>query len=111
MKLPEIYADFNNLDDDGRIRLTTVGSITDIARLGIQLRDGLELVLATDDADDAGNRDDVLADAVIRYNEVDKCWVAQVNWDEVKNRSQREAEAARSSNGTARTAKKKREAR
>lgn len=112
MKLPEIYADFNNLDDEGRIRLTTLGSVTDIARLGIQLRDGLELTLATDDADDAGNRDDLMADAVVRYNRKDKCWVAEIDWDEVKNRSERErlrhVESGRSKNGKAKVVKKKR---
>lgn len=90
MKLPEIYGDFNNLDDHNRIRLTTLGSVTAIARLGIQLRDGLELTITMDDADDAGNPDDLTADAVIRYNDEEKCWVAQIDWDQVKNRSERE---------------------
>ena len=54
MKLPEIYADFNNLDGQNRIRLTTLGSLGDIARLGIQLREGLALTVTMDDADDAG---------------------------------------------------------
>jgi hypothetical protein len=70
-----------------------------ITRLGIQLRDGLNLTVRADDADDSGNPDDLMADAVIRYNEDDKCWVAQVKWEEVKNRSEREAETPRSSNG------------
>jgi len=55
MKSPEIYGDFNNLDGQNRIRLTTLGSLSDIARQGIQLRDGLALIVTTDDADDEGN--------------------------------------------------------
>ncbi len=113
VKTPEIYADFNNLDDDGRIRLTTLGSVTDIARLGIKLRAGLKLTLATDDADDQGNTDDLMADAVVQYNAEQKCWVAQIDWTQVKNRSERERLAAsrRSpgvKNGATATEKKRR---
>ena len=90
MKLHEIYGDFNNLDGQNRIRLTTLGSVSDIARLGIQLRDGLHLTITTDDADDDGNSDDLMADGVIRYNEKEKCWVAQIDWSNVQNRSERE---------------------
>jgi hypothetical protein len=90
MKLHEIYGDFHNLDDENRIRLTTLGSLSDIARLGIQLRDGLALTITADDADDDGNSDDLMADGVIRYNEKEKCWVAQIDWSKVQNRSERE---------------------
>ena len=90
MKLPEIYADFNKLDDQNRIRLTTLGSIEDIARQALQLRDGLPLIVTMDDADDDGNSDDLMADAIVRYNEKEKCWVAQIEWSSVKNRSERE---------------------
>ncbi|MBI2807072.1 MAG: hypothetical protein HYX68_18995 [Planctomycetes bacterium] len=100
MTKPEIYGDFNNLDSQNRIRLTTLGSIQDIARLGLHLKDGLALTVAMDDADDAGNPDDLMADAVVRYNEKEKCWVAQIDWSKVQNRSER----AESKNGELRAA-------
>jgi hypothetical protein len=107
----EIYGDFNNLDDENRIRLTTLGSLSDIARLGIQLREGLALTITADDADDDGNPDDLMADGIIRYNEKEKCWVAQIDWSKVHNRSEREtARSAKGSlgfrNGSAPRAKK-----
>ena len=90
MNLPEIYADFNNLDGENRLRLTTLGSLNDLARQGIQLKGGLALTVTTDDADDDGNSDDLMADAVIHFNAKEKCWVAQIDWSKVQNRSERE---------------------
>lgn len=111
MKLLEIYADFNNLDGQNRLRLTTLGSLGDIARQGIQLQEGLALTVTMDDADDNGESDDLMADAVIHYNEKEKCWVAQIDWSKVQNRSEREKAIAGkptlgSQNGSAPVAKK-----
>ena len=36
-----VYADFHNLDDQNRIRLTCAGTKDDLARLGIDLKDGM----------------------------------------------------------------------
>jgi hypothetical protein len=113
MKTPEIYGDFHNLDDDNRIRLTTFGTSRDLARLGLQLKDGMAVIVYMDDADDAGTRDDLMADAIIRYNKKEKCWVADLDWDKVCNRSEREKPKRRGrvhvmKNGAATTAKKKR---
>ena len=47
---PRIYADFQNLDDENRVRLNTRGTQQDLDRLGLELSDGLELTLCTDDA-------------------------------------------------------------
>jgi hypothetical protein len=91
MRLPEIYGDFHKLDDENRICLTTVGSRRDFAALNIEPRDGLRVTIYMDDADDAGNPDDLMADAVIRYNKKEKCWVAEIDWSKVQNRSERTA--------------------
>jgi hypothetical protein len=76
---PRVYADFQNLDDENRVRLDTAGTRHDLARLGLQLADGLSLTLYTDDADEGGRPDDLLVDAVIRVGD-DRGWVAQADW-------------------------------
>lgn len=78
---PRVYADFNNLDDENRIRLTTKGTTEDLRRLGINLFDGLPLTFYMDDADDQGNRDDLLIDGTVHFSAEDQCWVAKVAWD------------------------------
>ena len=52
MTPPRVYADFQNLDDQNRLRLTCPGTLQDLKREGIQLREGMALTLYTDDADD-----------------------------------------------------------
>lgn len=81
--LPKIYGDFHKLDDEGRIVLTTLGTVQDLARLGIQFSEGMLLTVYMDDADDEGNSDDIMVDGVAHYSAGDKYWVAEVNWDDV----------------------------
>jgi hypothetical protein len=85
--LPKIYADFHKLDDENRIVLTTVGTRNDLQRLGLQLVEGMPLTFYMDDADDQGNSDDIMVDGVARFSVADKCWVAEVKWDDVYHAS------------------------
>ncbi len=59
MNIPQVYADFQKLDDDNRLILTCRGTPQDLQRFGIQLRDGLRLTFYTDDADDEGRSDEL----------------------------------------------------
>jgi hypothetical protein len=43
MGIPKVYADFQNLDDLNRLRLTAAGTLQDLERQGIQLHEGLLL--------------------------------------------------------------------
>lgn len=45
MSRPMVYADFHNADAEGRLRLNTIGTIRDLSRRSITLRDGLALTL------------------------------------------------------------------
>ena len=54
MATPRVYADFQNLDDENRLRLTCAGTRRDLEQQGIKLREGLALTLYTDDANDEG---------------------------------------------------------
>jgi hypothetical protein len=82
-----IYADFQNLDDDNRLRLTCAGTRHDLERHGIELKEGLKLALYTDDADDQGHSDPLLADGVVHFNSTDQCWVAEIDWDALRHAS------------------------
>jgi hypothetical protein len=80
MQRPRIYADFQNLDDFNRLRLTSAGTLQDLARERIELREGLVLTFWTDDEDDEGQADQLRAEGIVQFNVDEKCWVAAVNW-------------------------------
>ena len=80
MAIPRVYADFQNLDDENRLRLTCAGTCRDLQRQGIELQEGMKLTLYTDDAKDNGQSDELLAEGVAQYNEAEKCWVARTDW-------------------------------
>jgi hypothetical protein len=85
MVKPRIYADFNNTDPQNRVRLTCVGTEEDLARQGVRFREGLQLILYSDDLDDAGHPDDLLADGVVTYSKEEKCWVAAIDWTAIRH--------------------------
>ncbi len=85
---PRVYADFQNLDDSNRLRLTCAGTTADLARQDLELREGLVLIFYMDDADDQGQPDELLAEGVVQYDEADRNWVANVDWSAVRHASQ-----------------------
>jgi hypothetical protein len=93
MLAPRIYADFNNLDDGNRLRLTCVGTSEDLARQGIELQEGLRLTFYMDDGDDHGQPDDLLAEGVTHYDEESQCWVATVDWQTLRHDSEEKSRA------------------
>jgi len=87
MSGPRVYADFQNLDDDNRLRLTCAGTYRDLERQGIELKEGMTLTLYSDDATDEGEPDELLADGVVHYAPADKCWVAAIDWTGIRHKS------------------------
>jgi hypothetical protein len=87
MATPRIYADFHNLDDHNRLRLTCAGTLEDLKREGIQLREGLALTFYTDDADDQGQPDELRVDGVVHYDTESQCWVGAVDWHALRHAS------------------------
>ena len=87
MATTHIYLDFQNLDDHNRPRLTCAGTIDDLGRSNIQLREGLQLTFYMDDADDEGRPDELRADGVVRYNHEENCWVADIDWSALRHAS------------------------
>jgi hypothetical protein len=88
MVKPKVYADFHNADASGRLRLNCVGTIEDLARQGIALREGMPLTLYMDDLDAKGQLDELLVDGVVSFSAEEHCWVAAIDWSAVHHASQ-----------------------
>ncbi|GIH05391.1 hypothetical protein Rhe02_34580 [Rhizocola hellebori] len=87
MATPRIYADPLKTDDDGRLLLVTRGTRNDLQKYGIVLSDGLEVDFYTDDADDAGVRDDLLFSGVVHFDGELCAWVADIDWSRCRHAS------------------------
>ena len=96
MVAPKIYADFQNLDDHNRLRLTCAGTLEDLKREGIQLQEGMQLTFYTDDADDEGRPDEMRVQGTVHYDQQSRNWVADVDWRAIWHASD---EAVSKSNG------------
>jgi hypothetical protein len=90
MANPRIYADFHNLDDCNRLRLTCAGTKEDLARQCIELHEGLVLTFYMDDADDQGEPDELRTEGVVHYDERESTWVASVDWSAFRHASDEE---------------------
>jgi hypothetical protein len=90
----KVYADFQNLDDANRLRLTSAGTSRDLARYGIRLCEGMTLTFYTDDANDDDQSDVLLADGVVHYDPVGRCWVAAIDWSALRHASDERARGA-----------------
>ena len=75
MLTPYVYADFNNTDPKGRLRLNCVGTADDLSREGIELRDGLRLIVHDEELE---------TDATVRYSDEERLWVAVIDWQKVR---------------------------
>lgn len=71
-----LYADFNNADARGRLRLNCQGTLDDLATMQKILREGLEVVVSDGD---------LQADAVVVRSKEEEVWVAVIDWDKVKS--------------------------
>ena len=90
MSKPRIYADFHNLDDSNRLRLTCAGTKEDLTRQSIELHEGLVLTFYMDDADDQSEPDELRTEGVVHYDDSQSTWVASVDWSAVRHASDEE---------------------
>jgi hypothetical protein len=74
---PKVYADFQNADEQGRLRLNCVGTLADLSRQGIELTVGRSLILYSEDLEVAG---------VVEYSDADWLWVGRIDWDAIQER-------------------------
>lgn len=75
-KTPRIFADFNNCDRLGRVRLNTVGTAEDLNRLRLELSEGTALVVTDSELE---------TEAVATYSEDEKMWVAKIDPTKVRS--------------------------
>ena len=87
MANPKIYADFHNADPQGRVRLNCIGTIEDLTKQRVELRDGLNLTLYSDDANEQGQLDELSVDGVVGYSEEERVWVATIDWAGIRHAS------------------------
>jgi hypothetical protein len=84
---PRIYVDFLNTDGRRRLKLNLVGTREDLSQNRIDLRDGLRLLLYSDDADANGTRDDLLVEGTALFDAEHSRWVAEIDWDAIRHES------------------------
>jgi hypothetical protein len=68
--MPRVFVDFQNSDRQGRVRLNSVGTLQDLNRLGITLREGLEMLLYCLELE---------TDGTATYSAEELMWVAKVD--------------------------------
>jgi hypothetical protein len=95
MTTPRVYVDFHNADSQGRLRLNSVGTIEDLSRQQIELREGLNLAFYSDDLGENGSLDKLLVDGVVSFSEEEECWVATIDWSAIRHASDRPLEVDR----------------
>lgn len=87
MVKPKVYADFQNADAKGRVRLNCTGTVEDLSKQQVELREGLVLALYSDDLDDKGQLDELQVDGVVSFSAEENCWVAAINWPAIRHTS------------------------
>jgi len=75
MNKPRIFADFHNADVKGRVRLNCTGTIEDLERHGIVLREGQSLIIYSEELE---------VESVVHYSEEEKLWTAVIDWDAIR---------------------------
>ena len=71
------------------LELTCRGTIDDLARLGIELTEGLEAVFYMDDADEEGKSDELEADGVVHFDKAANHWIARIDMRSIRHASDR----------------------
>lgn len=75
----KIYADFNNADPEGRLRLNVRGSMADLELVGPDLTSGLEVDLESED---------LYCTGVLERSTEEDIWVARIDWNAIKDRGE-----------------------
>lgn len=70
----------------GRQRFT-LGTFEDLKAAGTELKPGILLPFYTDDTDEAGNRDDLIFEGVVGYDEITGKWYATVEPNNIRHES------------------------
>ena len=71
-----LFADFNNTDTQGRIRLNTTGLQNDLRTQNISLKSGMKVLL--------DDNDELKAFGIVEYSTTENIWVAVIKWEDFK---------------------------
>jgi gamma-glutamylcyclotransferase (GGCT)/AIG2-like uncharacterized protein YtfP len=85
--LPRIYVDLRNADQQGRLRLTGGGTLSDLAAQGVELREGLHLLVYSADAQADGTNDDLVVEGIVERDRASGTWTARIDWDALRHDS------------------------
>ena len=77
---PVIYADFNNCDPQGRVRLNTVGSLRNLASTGVRLEDGMPLHVTDNELGVNGTAE---------FSKEENIWTARFDWNQLVDKRRR----------------------
>ena len=83
----KLWVDFNASSDLG-LRLNCKGTIEDLNRQNIELVEGLELLLWNEDFDANDNPDNLVVEAIARYNPKKNLWEAEFNRRNIRHESE-----------------------
>ncbi|HUE70399.1 MAG TPA: hypothetical protein VMP01_05865 [Pirellulaceae bacterium] len=72
-----LYADFNNADAQGRLRLNVRGTLDDLAGQGIQLEESMPIVVYDVELE---------ADGSAQFSKEEQIWVAVIDWRVVRQK-------------------------
>ena len=75
MNKPRVFADFHNADAKGRIRLNCTGTVADLERQEIILRNGQALIISSEALEIEG---------IVHYSKEEKLWTAVIDWDAIQ---------------------------
>jgi hypothetical protein len=86
IKTETLWVDFQNMGNEG-VRLIGKGTLDELDNKKIKLYGGLQLIIWQED----NNKkvDNLAVEAAIKYSDIDKCWVAEFDKDELKHESER----------------------
>jgi hypothetical protein len=62
----------------GRLRLNCIGTIQDLARLGVRLQEGLKVSLHDEEME---------AEGEVHYSGEERIWVAKIDWESIRQTS------------------------
>ena len=70
--IPRIYADGNEMTEDGRFMLHISGSVSDIQRYGTSIRPGIRVLLNV--------QDEFEVEGFLEFDKSDAMWLGRPDW-------------------------------
>ena len=75
MDNPKVYADFQNMDKQGRLRLICNGTRADLEKLHVSLAGGIRLLLSDGELE---------VEATVRWSDDERIWVGEYDEHSVR---------------------------